>query len=448
MIDVLNGDLHKSYRQFLFPAVGSAAVIAAYSFVDSIAVGQGVGPNGTAAVAVVVAVYSIIQMIANIFGVGGSVLMSKARGEGKEGKANAYYTASALWTAVVTAAVWILLLLFQNPFYRFFGANELLMPYVCDYGKWIVGFFPVSVAVTFLGSFIRCDGNPRLVMIATVVGAGVNMFGDWLLVFPLNMGMAGAAIATEMGTVAQVLILVTYFFSKQCTLKCELPKKMSTAFKNIFSSGLGAGVPPLSVVALLLVANNQIMRYADADALATYGMINTVGSLLMGIFTGVGQAVQPIASLNFGAKQYNRCCKVCKMGFFTVFLLGMISTALCEAIPIEITRLFMKTTSGVEALAPYVVRVYGASFLPMALNIFIILYLQCVGKEKTAAFISLMRGLVLNCTLIYLLPFIMKINGVWWGIFIAEYAVGIFAVIYMITLNTRKGNKKYAIKDE
>ncbi len=433
----LTENIKKLYFRYLIPSVGGSIAVAAYSFVDTIAIGQGVGANGTAACAVVTPVFCVAHFMALILGVGGSVLMSRARGEQAEGKSNAYFTATAILTAVLTAIVWLLMNVFQEPFYRLFGADDVLMPYIIEYGQWIVWFFPVFVLIAVLGCFVRCDGAPNLVMAATLTGGCINIFGDWFLVFPMNMGMAGAAIATVAGAVVQVVILLGYFYTASCKMKFDVPFNLAKAFRKILTNGFGAGVSHFSVIVVSLIANNQIMKYSGADALAVYGMLGTVAALFMGIYSGVGQAVQPIAAPNYGAGKKDRCLKVCKYGTITVVLMGIAFTLCCLLLPMQITALFMKTTQGVEAVAGYIVRVYGISFLPLAFNVYAILYLQCVGKEKMASVISLLRGLVVNCLLLFVLPLVMQSNGIWWAITAAEIAVCLLSVWYMTNTNRR-----------
>ena len=121
--------------------------------------------------------------------------MSNAKGKGEEEKGNAYYTASLLMMGILTAVFWGILLIFHRQIFTFFGADEIIMPKALEYARWVIWFTPIFIAPTFLSSFIRNDGAPGLTMAAVIFGGGVNVFGDWFLVFPMGMGMKGAAIA-------------------------------------------------------------------------------------------------------------------------------------------------------------------------------------------------------------------------------------------------------------
>ena len=152
-----------------------------------------------------------------------------------------------------------------------------------EYAVWLIRFFPVFIAPTFIGSFIRNDGAPGLAMAAVVVGGCVNIFGDWFFVFPLGMGMKGAALATVTGTSLQVLIMCSHFFRKRCSLKLVAPFHFGRALRNILSIGFGASILNLGTVILAILMNNQITRYGGNNALSVYGVVGTIASLWLSI---------------------------------------------------------------------------------------------------------------------------------------------------------------------
>lgn len=441
-MNLLKDDVKKLFLKFLIPAISSVIAVAAYSLVDTIAIGQGVGADGTAACAVVLPIFSIANFIALLCGIGGCVLRSQAKGEGNEEKGNAYFTSAVCLVAVITLVVWGIGNLIQNDFYRLCGADEVLMPYAKEYGAWIFACLPSFVITAFLGAFIRTDGSPKYVMCSTLIGGAVNIVGDWLLVFPLNMGMAGAAIATVLGSMTQAMLLLIYIMLKKTSLKLVKPHHWLPAFKKIVMVGFGSGIGALSVIAVSFIANNQIMKYCGAPSLAVYGVLGTVSALFLSIFSGIGQAAQPIVSENYGAGNVNRYWKAEGLGMKTAVLFGILFTAVCVAFPIEVTSIFMKMTPEVAEVTPYILRVYALSFTPLAVNTFTTYYLQSITKAKMASLVSLLRGLILNGVFLYLFPLFAGGNGVWWAIFFAEFGTTVICVVYLLRLYERY--KQYA----
>ena len=431
-MDLLHDRVQKLYWKFLVPSIGGAMVVSLYNFVDTIAIGQGVGPNGTAACAVFLPLFWIAEFIGLLCGIGGSVLMSEARGSGDEEKGNAYFTAALILCAVLTGLAWIGGILLKEPLFRFFGADDVIMPYALAYGSLIASALPFFVLATFLSCFVRNDGAPTLTMVAVCLGAVSTMTLDYILVFPMNMGMLGAATATTSGSVVQVIIMGSYFFSKKCSLRLVKPAKLLEAFREVVVNGFGSGFSILAVMAITFIANNQIMTYADGDSLAVYGMICTLSTLFLSIYTGVGQACQPIASSNFGAGSKDRYMSVRRMGMTTCLILGVVFSGLCLVIPEQLTMLFMQVTPGVMEVAPFILRVYGISFLPLAISAFLSIYLQSVMRPMAATVISVCRGLAVSGVLLYILPTVMGSDGIWYAFTIAEFLVAAAAILYMI----------------
>lgn len=430
-MNFLSDNPRKLYTQFLLPSLGSALVMSIYSFVDTIAVGQSEGELGSAAMAVISPLYGVLVFLAILCGVGGSVLMSNARGEGNTEKGNACYTAALLVMGALTAVFWATFVLFHEGIFTFFGADQDLMPKVMEYAKWIVWTFPVFIAPTFLGSFIRNDGAPNLVMAAVVIGGCVNMFGDWFLVFPMGMGMEGAAIATVIGTTLQVLIMCTHFFRKSCGLRLVRPNHMGRGIRGIFAIGFGASVLDLGNVVIAIFMNNQIRRYGGTLELAVYGVLAAITPLFQALFCGVGQAIQPLVSTNHGAGDGQRVRAFWHYGLVTVLVMGTVFTALGELLPTVITRLFMDAEPETLAIAPGIFRLYCPLFLFLGMTVLSTYYLQSTLRESASTWIALLRSVIVSGALIFLLPLMLGMSGVWFALPLSEAIVATLALYYI-----------------
>lgn len=419
------------YRKFLVASLASAAVMSVYSFVDTIAVGQSEGPVGAAAMAVITPLYGVLVFLGILCGVGGSVLYGNARGEGKTEKANALFTAATGLMAALTILVWIGFAVFHEPVFTFFGADAELMPKVMEYARWLIWFLPVFIAPTFISSFIRNDGNPGLAMAAVITGGSINIFGDWFFVFPLGMGMTGAALATVIGTTAQVLIMCSHFFTRKCTLRFVKPNHVKPAIRQTLSIGFGASVLDLGTVILAIIMNNQIMRYGDTNALAIYGVVATITSLFQALFCGVGQAIQPIVSANCGAMRQDRIKQIWKLSFRTVVIMGIIFTGIGELFPEQITHLFMDATPEVIAAAPSIIRPFFFIFLFLGITVLSTYHLQSIMHGTVSMIVALLRSVVISGLLLFILPLWFDIFGVWVAMPISELIVAIVALVYI-----------------
>ena len=422
-MDFLKGNIETLYYKLLFPSIIGAVVMSVYSFVDTIAVGQSEGVTGTGAMAVI--------------GVGGSVMMGVARGEGKTEKGNACFTVACLLMTIITVVSWIALLTCTEPIFRLFGANDEVLSKTFEYGQLIILFFPVFVFTIFIPAFIRNDGAPKLAMAAVVAGGCVNIFGDWFLVFPMGMGMTGAALATVIGTSVQAVIMGSYFFRKDCRLRIVKPRHYLKGFRSIFRIGIGAGALDLGTIVIGAVMNNRILAYGGTKELAVYGVIATIMSLLQALFCGVGQAIQPLVSANFGAMQTERIRKIWKYSLITVLLMGVLFMTAGELMPLQITKLFMDADESVLKIVPGAFRLHFTVYMFLGVTILAAYYLQSVMKETASIIVGFSHSVILTGAACYLLPALMGMNGVWLALPIAEMLIAAMAVMYISRLNTK-----------
>ena len=440
-MDLIKGDVKLLYKQYLMASVTGALVMSIYTFVDTIAIGQSEGPIGSAAMAVINPFFGVLIFIATLVGIGGSVLMTNARGEGDKEKGDAYFTVSLLLMGVFVIAVWAVFVLFHEPIFTFFGADSELMPKVMEYAIWIISTIPVFVTPVFIGSFIRNDGAPALTMKAVIIGGCMNVFGDWLFVFPLGMGIAGAAAATLLGTSVQLAVMCSHFFTKRCTLRLAKLQGAIQAIWSIFSIGIGASILEVGTIFLSIVMNNQIMRYGDTTALAIYGVIGTICTLFQAVFRGVGQAIQPIVSANCGAGQIERIKQTWKLSLGTVVVLGIVFTAIGELLPVPIVRLFIDTTPEVISAAPSISRPFFLVFLFLGITVLSTYYLQSNMQGKMSMIVAILRSIVISGLLLFVLPIFMDITGVWLAMPVSELIVATISICY-ITINNQSKIKE------
>ena len=430
-MDYLTSSTKALYRKYLIASLGSALVITIYSFVDTIAVGQSEGPAGTAAMAVITPIFGILVFFGILFGIGGSVLMNNAKGEGNEEKGNAYFTTALILVVGFTVVTWVLFARFSKPILFFFGATQGTLPLVMRYVQWLIRCWPIFIFSTFIGAFVRNDNAPELVMAGVISGGCFNIFGDWFFVFPLGMGMEGAAIATVLGTTLQCLILCSHLFRKCCGLKLAKPFRMGKAIRKIFVIGIGASLLDLGTVVLSTITNNQILRYGSEVELAIYGVMTTIAALVQAMYCGVGQAIQPLVSANFGGRQYGRVRQFLKMSVVTVLIMGVLFTVFAECLPVPIVQLFMDATPEVLAAAPNSMRLYSLLYLFLGFTVLSTYYLQSVMRDRASMAIGILRSLVVSGLLLYLLPLFWGINGVWLALPISECIVTVVAAVFL-----------------
>lgn len=432
-MDLLKGNVRTIFFKYLSAAFGSALISSVYGLVDMAVVGQYQGPDGTAALAVVAPVWNIIYSLGLLTGIGGSVLFSAARGSGKKRLEQAYFTAAVIATVILAAVTWLVVVVFDRQLLMLFGAEETLLPLSRQY------LFPVKFAVPLflfnqmLAAFLRNDGAPGLATAAVLSGGLFNVAGDCFLVFGLDMGIMGAGLATAAGAFITFTVMLTHFFSGKNTLRLTAPENLPVCLKQIAVTGFSTFFLDIAMGILTMLFNRQIVRYSGTDALAVYGVIVNISTIVQCCAYSVGQAAQPVISVNFGAGKKQRVGEVLKYALYACAFFGVAWTALILAFPNGFIRIFMAPTEAVCRIAPFILRAYGVSFLLLPLNVFSTYYFQSLMKPGISFAVSVTRGLVLSGLLICLLPLIWGGNAVWFAMPVTEalVAVGVAVLISM-----------------
>lgn len=407
-MEFLNGKIKPIYFKYLSASFGTALIASVYSIVDVAMVGQYQGPEGTAALAVVAPLWNIIYSLGLLVGIGGSVLFSARRGGGRgDGSENQYFTAAAI------------------------GADESLLALAQRYMQPIKPVFPLFLLNQLLAGFLRNDGNPGLATMSVLAGGIFNVFGDYFFVFPCDMGVYGAGLATAIGSGISFLVMLIHFVSRKNTLRLVRPERLGEKLRAISVTGFSTFFVDVAMGILTVLFNRQIMRWLGSDAMAVYGPIIQISTFAQCCAYSVGQASQPIISMNYGAAKAGRIRQTLRLALYTVAFFSIFWTALSLACPNFYIRIFMSPTPAILAIAPAIIRTYALSFPLLPLNIFSTYYFQAIMKPGAAFIVSVARGLVVSGALILALPAVLGANALWLAMPITELLVAIYTVAAM-----------------
>lgn len=433
-MDFLTSKIKPMYFKYLAAAFGSALISSIYGVVDMAMVGQYQGPEGTAALAVVSPVWNIIYSLGLLMGIGGSVIFSTLRGESRQNKkkSDEYFTAALIGVAILAAITWVVVIFFDRELLLLFGAEETLLPLARKY------VFPVKFAVPsflftqLMAAFLRNDGNPSLATKSVLFGGIFNVFGDYFFVFVLNMGIMGAGLATALGSVFSLLMMLTHFRSKKNTLKLEKPEKLFSMLRSICVTGFSTFFIDVAMGILTMLFNRQILKYLGTDALSVYGIIINISTFVQCCAYSIGQASQPMISMNFGAGKGERIRQILKYALGTAAVFGLIWTALAVFAPNMFVRIFMTPTEEILAIAPGIIRSYGISFLLLPFNIFSTYYFQALMKPTASFVVSVSRGAVISGIFICVLPTVAGADAIWFSMPITELIVAVYVAVMMM----------------
>ena len=329
--------------------------------------------------------------------------------------------------SLLSIAVWILLLFFEEPVLLFFGADADLLILAQTYLKPIQITAPLFLFNQMLAAFLRNDGNPALATAGVLAGGLFNIVGDYLFVFTFDMGIYGAGLATAIGSAISFVVMLLHFRSTRNTLALIKPTRVFRKLKAISATGFSTFFIDVAMGILTVLFNRQIMRYLGSDALAVYGPIVNVSTFVQCCAYSVGQASQPILSVNYGAGQKGRIRETLRYALYTVAFFSLFWTALSLICPNLYIHIFMKPTATILEIAPTIIRHYSLSFLLLPLNIFSTYYFQALMKPRAAFVVSVFRGCVVSGILILLLPAVAGPDAIWFAMPITELFVAVYA---------------------
>ncbi len=426
----------KLFFRYLVPSILGTMVTCIYVLADTIIIGKGIGIDAMAALNIVLPLFNIFFGNGLLFGVGGSVLMAIARGRGDVKAGECYFTVAAVLNLITCIFYTALLWIFMEPIVKFLGATKTTMPYVLDYAPYVIAGLSVFSFSTFLQTFVRNDGAPKLAMIAVVTGGVSNVFLDILFVYPLNMGMAGAAIASVIGSGITVLILLFHFTSKSNELHFSLEKFSFSYITNIFANGFTSFLVEITSGLVMFIFNIEILKAAGDMGVSMYGVICNTAIIVICLCNGINQAAQPIISTNHGAGLAERILTIRSLGMKTAFVICSIPAILGLIVPNLFTYIFMNPNEEILAMSPIAIRIYFAGFFITGVNMFIVGYFQSVVKPGISLLLCLLRGCALSILFVMILAPTLGIVGIWAAVPLAEF-VTLFIATYFLH-KTRK----------
>ena len=429
--DFLNKPVKQVFMRYLIPSVFATMVTSIYVLADTIIVGKGIGTIAVAALNIVLPLYNIFFGLGLLFGVGGSVLMSILRGEGDVKGSNAYFSTSLVAMCVVLALSMAFFTAFMEKIALVFGGTPETMPYIMDYMPYIVWGMGLFFFSSYLQTFIRNDGAPRLAMYAVVSGGVANIILDYVFVYNFNMGMAGAAIATVMGSGLTVVILLTHFFTKKNNLHFSLKGVRPSFIKNIILNGFASFLIEVASGVTIFVFNIQLLKYAGNTGVSVYSIISNTAIVVVCLCKGINQAAQPLLSTNYGAGLYERTDKIRSLAVKVSIIICAVPVILGLVVPDFFTYIFINPDSAILFMSASAIRIYFVGFMMLGINMVFICYFQAILKNGYSMIICLMRGLILVVAFAYIFPLFMDVTGIWLAVPAAETITMLFG-IYLI----------------
>lgn len=415
------------FKKIFFPTLLGMLSVSAVTAIDGIFVGHGVGGDGIAAVNICIPLLMIFTGIGLMFGIGCSVIASIALSREKIKLARLNVTQSLLFMSVFTIILSVFMMLNPDEVAYILGSSDSLLPMVKDYLVWFIPSLVFEMIIVISLFVIRLDGAPKLAMWYSFISSAINIVLDWLFIFPLDLGVAGAALATAVSILAGGILSMGYlmFYAKTLRLyPIAIGIRGSHLFiKNILNQchiGLSALLGEAAMAVLMFTGNHIFMHYLGDAGVGAFGIACYYAPFVFMVGNAIAQSSQPIISYNFGLADKKRVIKAEKIALLTAVVSGGLVMTVFIAVPQFLVGLFLNTATTTAQLAidgfPY----FSAGFICFVINLTAIGYFQSVEKVREATVFALLRGGIFLIPSFIIMPQLLGISGIWLAMPVSE----------------------------
>lgn len=418
----------KTFFRYVIPSVLSFALSGVYAIVDGYFVGNSMGDIGLSAVNIAYPIVAVIQALGTGIGMGGAIYYSINKAEGKEKEAGEF-TAGALWVLIITSIILTFAIFFlNNPLLRLLGAEGSLLSLGEEYIAIIALGAVLQIIGTGLIPFIRNHGGSFYAMFAMIAGFITNIILDYLFVWVLEQGVAGAAWATVIGQGVTMLIALVYLLhKKQFTLRIPFSK-----FGKVSASILKIGIAPFGLAMTpnisLIIINRFSISYGGEPAIATYACIAYIICIIYLILQGVGDGSQPLISKYYGERNFDNMKNIRKLAYSFALLLSLIGCAVMYITRGNLGILF-GASSEVNTEISKIIPIFLVSVPFVAINRITTASFYATEKSAFSYILTFTEPFFMLVLMLILPPLFGGQIMIWWSTVFARILSAVLALI-------------------
>ena len=419
-----------SLLRFALPTMVMMIFMSLYSIVDGIFISRLLGTNALSAANIVYPVISIVFAVGIMLSTGGSALIAKKLGEGKDREAREDFSFLTLVSFLFGIAILLIGNIFIEPIVRALGSTDALLPYCVDYLSVSLLLAPAAMLQMMFQTFFVTAGKPLIGLMLTISGGVANMILDYLFMGPFNMGISGAALATGIGELIPAVIGLFYFLFTRHSLYLTKPVVRFQVLKESCFNGSSEMVTNLSTAVVTYLFNITMLKFLGEPGVAAITIVLYGQFLFNALYMGFSMGVAPVISYNHGSQNLpllKRIFKIC-IGFISISSILITIMALVSS-PV-IVEIFTPIGSATYDIAETGFFLFSINYIFAGINIYSSSMFTAFSDGKVSALISFVRTFVLIVLNILLLPYLIGVNGVWLAVPAAEFMT-LFLSVYL-----------------
>lgn len=433
---------HFTYRKlikFTVPTIIMMIFTSIYGIVDGIFVSNCVGSDAFAAVNLIMPALMILGTIGFMIGTGGSALVSKILGENEIEKANKIFSMLIYLLIIIGGILTIIGIPLVKPIAKLIGANGNMLGLCTTYGMTLLIFLIPFVLQNSFQSFLIVAERPTFGLIISVITGVINMMLDFIFIYVFKMGVFGAALATGISQLIGGMVPLIYFIKpNKSPLRLTKTRFEKKAILQACANGSSEMLTNLSMSLVNMLFNMQLMKYAGADGVIAYGIIMYVGFIFTGTYLGYSIGTAPIISYHYGAKNTEELKNLLKKSIVLIAIASITMTGMAEILSKLLASIFVSYDLELLEITTRAIRLFSISYIISGFNIYSSSFFTALNNGVISAVISFLRTLVFQIAMIYILPTILGIDGIWLAVTFAEILSLIISIIFLIS-----NRKKY-----
>ncbi|MDR6237148.1 MATE family efflux transporter [Aureibacter tunicatorum] len=423
--------------EYSLPAIFGTLMTSIYVFVDGVFIGHSVGALGLAAINITWPIFSFSFAISIMLAMGGATVVSVSFGTGKYTRANRAFN-NTLYAVFVIAMIFSFFSIsLPEHILTMLGANGAIMPFAKRYLVNLMYFNFFFMGTYVLDFFVRNDEHPKFAMACIVLAAVLNTLFDYFFIVRFGWGMEGAAWATGFSQLIAFSVLIFFFLSKRGKLRLSWCRFEMPLLGRIVYNGFSEFATEMSMAIVTWIFNLVLIKSYGELGVSAFSIVTYVSLIVMMVFIGISQGLQPIVSYNHGAGVHDRVKKALVVTLQYVFVLGLLFYALFVSFAPFFIDFFIRGNKELFDLTYHAIHIFSISFMFSGLNIVMIAFLTSLERAKLSAAISLVRSLVLVLIGIMFLPMIFGNSGIWMSVPLSE--LGTFLIfVYLFKFSPFK----------
>ena len=425
---------HYSYKQdfarYTILSVLGTLGVSCYILADTFFVSKGLGTSGLAALNLAIPIYNFIHGTGLMLGMGGATKFSICKSQNQYKEVHRIYTHTII-LAVIFSIIFMFFGLFGTHYLAILlGADINTLEMTKTYLFWLLIFAPAFILNDVLLCFVRNDGSPQLSMIAMLVGSFSNIILDYIFIFPMKLGIFGAIFATGLSPLISIIIMGLHWIRKKNTFSIVKTKIQANIIKQQLSLGFPSLVAQLSSGIVMITFNTIILQLAGNIGVAAYGIIANISLVIVAVYTGIAQGVQPLISTFYGRGNHQQARTMLRYAIITMLVVSFIVYLLIYIFAQPITAVFNSEGNiELQYIAVKGLRLYFTSIAFVGYNIILATFFTSIEKAFPAHILSILRGLILIIPMAFLMSSLWQMTGIWLTYPLTELLVALLGFI-------------------